>query len=47
VADGSPNTVMADARVLAASGLRPTQSFQLREALERLGKEFRLETTAP
>ncbi len=46
VADGPPNTVMADARVMAASGLRPTQSFQLREALERLGKEFRLETTA-
>jgi len=43
VADGPPNAVMADARVLAASGLRPTQSFQLREALERLGKEFRLD----
>ena len=47
VADGSPNTVMADARVLAASGLRPTQSFQLREALEKLEKEFRLEIAAP
>jgi energy-coupling factor transport system ATP-binding protein len=47
VADGSPNTVMADDRVLAASGLRPTQSFQLREALLRLGKELRFETTAP
>jgi energy-coupling factor transport system ATP-binding protein len=47
VADGSPNTVMADAQVMAASGLRSTQSFQLREALERLGKEFRLETAAP
>jgi energy-coupling factor transport system ATP-binding protein len=36
VADGPPNTVMADARVLAASGLRPTQSFQLSEALGKL-----------
>jgi energy-coupling factor transport system ATP-binding protein len=36
VADGSPNTVMADALVLAASGLRPTQSFQLSEALGKL-----------
>ena len=47
VADGPPNTVMADARVLAASGLCPTQSFQLRELLERLEKEFRLEIAAP
>ena len=36
VADGPPNAVMADARALAASGLRPTQSFQLSEALGRL-----------
>jgi len=36
VADGPPNTVMADAQVMAASGLRPTQSFQLREILGKL-----------
>jgi energy-coupling factor transport system ATP-binding protein len=36
IADGPPNTVMADARVLAVSGLRPTQSFQLRETLSKL-----------
>jgi energy-coupling factor transport system ATP-binding protein len=37
VADGAPEAVMADSKAMKRAGLRPTQRFQLVEALKDLG----------
>jgi len=39
IADGSPNTVMANRAAMAKAGLRPTQQFQLIQALKERAKE--------
>jgi energy-coupling factor transport system ATP-binding protein len=39
IADGSPEDVMTDASVMAKAGLRPTQRFQLIQAIKQHGKE--------
>ena len=39
IADGSPNTVMANPGAMAKAGLRPTQRFQLIQALKERSKE--------
>ncbi|MGQ9647961.1 MAG: ABC transporter ATP-binding protein [Thermodesulfobacteriota bacterium] len=39
IADGSPDAVMANRAAMAKAGLRPTQRFQLIEALRQLPKE--------
>jgi energy-coupling factor transporter ATP-binding protein EcfA2 len=44
VADGSPDAVMADPAAMAAAGLRPTQRFQLAQALARSQTEQQFET---
>ena len=40
VADGSPNTVMANLTAMAKAGLQPTQRFQLIRALKEKSKEL-------
>jgi energy-coupling factor transport system ATP-binding protein len=37
IADGSPDTVMANRTAMARAGLRPTQGFQLIQALKETG----------
>ncbi len=39
IADGSPNTVMANPIAMAKAGVRPTQRFQLIQALKERSKE--------
>jgi energy-coupling factor transport system ATP-binding protein len=39
IADGPPEEVMADSVVMAKAGLRPTQRFQLTQAIKHLGEE--------
>ncbi|MDO9351598.1 MAG: ATP-binding cassette domain-containing protein, partial [Deltaproteobacteria bacterium] len=39
IADGPPDEVMADSVVMAKAGLRPTQRFQLTQAIKHLGEE--------
>ena len=46
VADGPPEEVMADEKVMRRSGLRPTQSFLLTQALAKEQKEGQLEASS-
>jgi len=39
IADGPPDEVMANPTVMAKAGLRPTQRFQLTQAIKHLGEE--------
>ena len=39
IADGLPDEVMADSTVMAKAGLRPTQCFQLTQAIKHLGEK--------
>ena len=39
IADGAPDTVMADSIAMARAGLRPTQRFQLLQEIKRLREE--------
>jgi hypothetical protein len=39
IADGSPDTIMANHSVMAKAGLRPTQRFQLIQTLKETRKE--------
>ena len=39
VADGPPESLMADSAVMAKAGLRPTHRFQLIQALKNMGEE--------
>jgi len=38
IADGSPDTVMEETATMSKAGLRPTQRFQLIQAIKRLGE---------
>ncbi len=47
IADASPDAVMADTALMAKAGLRPTQRFQLRQALKNAYPEVKGETLIP
>ncbi len=47
IADGSPDTVMGNPTVMAKAGLRPTQRFQLIQALKETRKEGEIDRVLP
>jgi energy-coupling factor transport system ATP-binding protein len=47
IADGSPDTVMANHSTMAKAGLRPTQRFQLIQALKETRKEGEVDRVLP
>jgi energy-coupling factor transporter ATP-binding protein EcfA2 len=47
IADGSPDAVMANHTAMAKAGLRPTQRFQLIQALKETSKEVEIDRILP
>jgi energy-coupling factor transport system ATP-binding protein len=47
IADGSPDAVMANHTAMAKAGLRPTQRFQLIQALKETSKEVEIDRVLP
>jgi len=47
IADGSPDTVMGNPTAMAKTGLRPTQRFQLIQALKEARKEGEIDRVLP
>ena len=47
IADGSPEAVMANHTAMAKAGLRPTQRFQLIQALKETSKEVEIDRVLP
>jgi energy-coupling factor transport system ATP-binding protein len=47
IADGSPDAVMANHTAMAKAGLRPTQRFQLIQALKETSKEVKNDRVLP
>jgi energy-coupling factor transport system ATP-binding protein len=47
IADGSPDTVMANHTAMTKAGLRPTQRFQLIQALKETSKEVEIDRVLP
>jgi energy-coupling factor transport system ATP-binding protein len=47
IADGSPDVVMGNPTAITEAGLRPTQRFQLIQALKKTGKEVKIDPVLP
>jgi energy-coupling factor transport system ATP-binding protein len=47
IADGSPDAVMTNTTAMAKAGLRPTQRFQLIQALKKPSKEGEIDRVLP